>query len=185
MQLIKQNNMAGNFKVLFLILLMLSCESRQKNNDQTAINIIDQNFEILMDSISYFDLSKMPKNAINDNIVVNLNAEVMAMDVQESIEMFKAKFKLKQRKIDPIFFKIKKIPVDRVDNYPINVVSSTPKNHNSVNVNFVNFLIDNSNKFASITVIKDRGIGTKFEIYYFKQINGKWMFDGKELLALG
>lgn len=102
--------MVGNFKVLLLILLMFSCESRQKNNENTAMNIINQNFEVLMDSISYFDLSKMSKNTVSDNISVDLTAEVMVMDLQRSTEMFKSRFKLEQKKIDPIFFKIKEIP---------------------------------------------------------------------------
>ncbi len=164
---------------------MFSCENKQKNNEQIATNIINQNFGILIDSVSYFDLSKMSKNAIDDNIIVNLNTEVGAMDSQESIEMFKAKFKIKQKNIDPIFFKIKKIPENKVDKYPITLVSNTSKSRNVVNVSFMNFFIDSSNKYSSITVIKNRGIGAKFEIYYFKQVNGKWVFDGKELLALG
>lgn len=177
--------MVGNFKIIFLILLMFSCENKKKNNEEVATDIINQNFEILVDSISYFDLSKIPENAINENINVHLNAEVMAMDVQTSTEMFKNKFKFNQKKINPIFFKIKKIPINKIDHYPIALASNISEDKNIVNVSFVNFFIDDANKFASITVIKSRGIGAKFEIYYFKHVDGKWIFDGKELLALG
>ncbi|WP_131707525.1 hypothetical protein [Chryseobacterium angstadtii] len=127
----------------------------------------------------------MSKNSIKDNIVVTLNAEVTTMDVKESIELFNAKFSLKKEKTDPIFFKIKKIPLSRIDNYPITLVSDFQKNQETVNVSFTNFSLDKSKNFASVTVIKSRGIGAKFEIYYFKQVNGKWIFEGKELIALG
>lgn len=163
---------------------MFSCKNKKETNQQVAINIMNQNFDILMDSVSFFDLSKVSKN-INDNMVIHLNAEVITIDVKESEKKFRTKFGVEQEKIDPTFFKIKSIPTNKVNNYSIKLVSHISNSDNSVNVSFVNFLIDKSNKFSSITVIKSRGIGAKFEIYYFKQINGKWIFDGKELLALG
>lgn len=184
MQIKNLNNMVGNFKISLLILLMFSCKNKQETKQQIGISIINQNFEVLMNSVSYFDLSKVSKN-VKEDINVNLNAEVMAMDVEESEKMFKTKFKLEQEKIDPIFFKIKKIPVNKISNYPIILVSNVSKSKDSVNVGFMNFLIDSSSKFSSITVITSRGIGAKFEIYYFKKVKGKWAFVGKELLALG
>ncbi len=71
-----------------------------------------------------------------------------------------------------------------VDNYPIKLIQEIPKPDNTVNIELLNCLIDQSGKFATITVVKNRGISSKFEIYFFKQRNGKWIFDGKDLLGL-
>lgn len=175
--------MAGNFKILFFILLIFSCKNNQDTDERTAVKILNQNFEILMSSVSYFDLSSISEN--NNITSVNLNNEVMTMDLEESKEKFKNRFRLKQNKIDPIFFKIKSIPSNKIYNFPIKLVSFKEKTDDNINVSFTNFLIDSSCQYSSITVIQSRGIGARFEIYYFKYINDKWVFDGKELLALG
>jgi hypothetical protein len=48
-----------------------------------------------------------------------------------------------------------------------------------------NLIISKDNQYAAIEVIKSLGIGAKFEIYYFKRVNGKWVPDGNEVIALG
>ncbi|WP_160138121.1 hypothetical protein [Chryseobacterium sp. c4a] len=165
---------------------MFSCKDEQKNNEHVAARIIDQNFTVLMDNISYFDMSKIPQNrGKSDSIAVHLYAGIGTMYLQEAISLFKEKFKLKQEKFEPLYFGITHIPMNSVDNYPINLVKEIPKPDNIVHIELLNCLMDQSGKFATITVVKNRGGGSKVEIYFFKQRNGKWIFDGKELLGLG
>ncbi|MFC3754787.1 hypothetical protein ACFONJ_02200 [Chryseobacterium tructae] len=165
---------------------MFSCKDEQKNNEHIAASIIDQNFTVLMDHISYFDMSKIPGSKVNnDSIVVHLYAGIGTMYLKDAISLFKEKFKLNQEKFEPLYFGITHIPLNSVDNYPIKLIQEIPKPYNTVNVELLNCLMDQSGKFATITVVKSRGIGSKIEIYFFKQRNGKWIFDGKELFGLG
>lgn len=171
---------------LLLCLLTFSCKDRQKANEQIAVSIIHQNFAVLMDSISYFDSSKIPESTVKkDDIVVNLYAKAGTMDLEESIHFFKEKYSLKQEKFEPLYFDIENIPVSSADHYPVHLVQSIPTSGNTVNVSLVNCLIDTSGKFASVTVIKSRGGGARFEIYFFKEWKGQWKSDGKKLLAVG
>lgn len=178
--------LAAWVKCMFLILLMFSCKDKQKDNRQIAADIVHQNFIVLMDSISYFDMSKIPGSTIkSDSITVSLYSKTRVMDLQESIPLFKEKFKLKQEKFDPIYFDITNIPVSSVDHYPVHLVHGLQESEKTVDISLYDCLIDQSGKFASITVVKSRGIGAKLEIYFFKKLNGIWIFDGKKLLAVG
>ncbi|WP_435523839.1 hypothetical protein [Chryseobacterium indoltheticum] len=71
-----------------------------------------------------------------------------------------------------------------MNGYPINLVSKE-RNENNVSIQFANFFLDNSNMNSSITVIKRRGIGVISEIYYFKKSDGRWKYEGKDLLFIG
>jgi hypothetical protein len=59
------------------------------------------------------------------------------------------------------------------------------KQRNVIEVVLGNLIISKDNQYAAIEVIKSLGIGAKFEIYYFKRVNGKWVPDGNEVIALG
>lgn len=189
MELTKRINMVGNFKILLLFLCLISCV-KTDNKEKIAEDLVNQNIQIMLDSVSYFDLSKM--NVIsNENkkekLEVSIIDNVMIHEFNEAtLYKFNKKFKIKENNIKPIFLKIKKLPINNIDGYPIKLISKiSQSNANSVNIELANLLLDESNEFSCITVIKSRGIGTRIEIYYFEHRNNKWVFVGKELLALG
>lgn len=178
--------MGGNFKLvlLYFFLSVVSCQSGKDKDYLIFSKIISENFEVLLNSAEYFDQSKILKNNVDDKIVVDLLDEVVSIETLNSEKKFKAKFGITDNNLKPVFYKIDKIPKKEVNGYPINLISKE-RNENSVSVQFANFFIDDSKMNSSITVIKRRGIGAISEIYYFKKSNGRWKYEGKDLLFVG
>ncbi|WP_131368692.1 hypothetical protein [Chryseobacterium luteum] len=175
--------MVGNFKYLALFALFLSCFSCQNRERkvQLANELITENLSVLLDNLDYFNIS-------NDSLTVGVYQYVgeIKSDQKIVIEKFQNKFNLNDEKIFNEYIKIEKIP-KKIGNYSLflDTDNTFQKRNNIVKVSFVNFIISRNNQYASVEVIKSLGNGTKFEIYYFKQIDGKWVFDSKELIGLG
>ncbi|MFP3599092.1 hypothetical protein SB679_20435 [Chryseobacterium sp. SIMBA_029] len=108
-------------------------------------------------------------------------------DQETVIKKFQDKFKLSNEKIDNDPIKLAEIPQKKIGEYRLFFNSdNTSKSRNDViNVSFVNLVISKNSQYAAVEVVKSLGSGAKYEIYYFKQVNDKWVFKGKELLALG
>lgn len=175
--------MVGNFKYLVFFVLYfscLSCQDREKKA-QLGTELITENLAILLDDLDYFKIS-------DDSLGIGVYQYVgkIKSDQEIVIKKFQDKFNLNNETIfnDPI--KLKKVP-KKMGIYPLffDTDNTFQKQNNIIKVSFVNLIISKNNQCASIEVVKSLGSGAKFEIYYFKQVKGKWMFDGKELLALG
>lgn len=172
--------MVENFKYLLLFLLF-SCQNNEQKT-QLGKQLITQNFTILLDHLDYFKLSGNPLDVSIYQDVGEIKADQEAV-----IKKFQDKFQLSNEKIDIALIKLAEIPEKRIGAYRLFLNNdNTFKNRNDViNVSFVNLVISKNNQYAAVEVVKSLGNGAKYEIYYFKQVNDKWVFDGKELLALG
>ncbi|KPE50103.1 hypothetical protein AOB46_16830 [Chryseobacterium indologenes] len=176
---LKQICMIGNIKYLLFFLLCFSCQNREK---KTALGneLISENLPILLDNLDYFKTI--------DNPVVGVYQFVGEIKQDQSIviKKFQEKYNLSNEKILNSSIKLEKIQ-KKINNYSVflDTDNSFKKRKDTIKVSFVNFIISKNNQYASIEVVKSLGNGAKFEIYYFKQVNGKWIFDGKQLIAVG
>jgi hypothetical protein len=175
--------MVGNFKYLVLFLLYFSCSSCQDKEKKAQLGneLISKNLNVLLDNLDYFNTSDNPLTVgIYQYVGVNKS------DQEIIIKKFQDKFSLKNGKIFNNFIRLEKIP-KKNGRYSLflDTDNTFQKRHDIIKVSFVNLIISNDNKYASVEVIKSLGSGSKSEIYYFKQINGRWIFESKELIALG
>jgi hypothetical protein len=110
----------------------------------------------------------------------------MDPDQETVIEKFQDKFHLRNQEIFDRVIKLENVP-KKIDDYPIFIKTDygAQKQRNVIEVVLGNLIISKDNQYAAIEVIKSLGIGAKFEIYYFKRVNGKWVPDGNEVIALG
>ncbi|MDR2206267.1 MAG: hypothetical protein LBE36_08965 [Flavobacteriaceae bacterium] len=187
--------MPRNFKIrsffLLFLFLFLSCKNKITDKEEIAINIINDNFEILMEEISFY--KRPPKSDVDkeeNKPVYLIGSSAITSDSSEPIEKFRKKFNLENKNIEPFFFLIKNIPQNKIKEHHIQLLQGDnfdkiPNKSDIILVEFANVLIDDSHKFASINVIMSIGIAAISEIYYFKKIKNKWVFCGKELLYLG
>lgn len=175
--------MVGNFKYFVFILLyttLFSCQNKQ-DKSQLGKELITENLPILLDNLDYFDVSESPLSVGIYQYVGEIKS-----DQKMVIEKFQKKFNLNDDEMPEYQIKIEKIP-QKIGNYSIflNKDNEFHKKSNMINISFVNLIISKNNKYASIEVVKSLGSGAKFEIYHFKQDNGKWIFAGKEIIGLG
>jgi len=175
--------MAGNFKyliILFLYLSSFSCENKA-TKVQLGNKLISENLNVLLDDLKYFSTSDEPLSVgVYQYIGTNKS------DQEIAIKKFEDKFGLTDEKIIKEPIKLEKLP-QRINHYPtfLDTDNRFQKKDNVIKVSFVNLMISSSNQYAAIEVIKSLGHGVKIELYYFKQVDGKWVFDSKEVLALG
>lgn len=175
--------MVGNFKYFVFILLyitLFSCQNK-KEKSQLGKELITENVPTLLDNLDYFDVS-------GSHLSVGIYQYVgeIKSDQKMVIEKFQNKFNLNNEEIFKHQIKIEQIP-KKIGNHLIflNTDNKFHKKSDMINISFVNFIISKNNKYASIEVVKSLGSGAKFEVYHFKQDNGKWIFIGKEIIGLG
>jgi len=174
--------MDGNSKYLifFLLFSFISCENKEKKT-QLAYELISNNLNILLDDLDYFAIS-------DSHFPVGVYQYIGEIESDQNIviKKFQNKFDLKNEKIFNETIKIEKTP-KTVGNYQLYLDTDDDfqKINNTIKISFVNLIISKNNRYACIEVVKSLGSAAKFEIYYFKQVNGKWIFEGKELLSLG
>ncbi|MGH1518078.1 hypothetical protein [Chryseobacterium sp. JK1] len=176
--------MVGNFKYFVFILLhitLFSCQNK-KEKSKLGKELISENLPILLDNLDYFKVSGTPHLSAG---IYQYVGEVKS-DQTMVIEKFQNRFNLNNEKIFNGPIKIGKIP-QKIGNHSVflNTENAFGKRSDIINISFVNFIISENNQYASIEVIKSLGSGAKFEIYYFKQNNGKWIFVGKEVIGVG
>ncbi|WP_294278350.1 hypothetical protein [uncultured Chryseobacterium sp.] len=175
--------MVGNCKhliILFLYLSSFSCENKA-TKAQLGNKLISENLNVLLDDLKYFSTSDEPLSVgVYQYIGTNKS------DQELVIRKFEHKFGLTDEKIIKETIKLEKLPKS-INHYPtfLDTNHSFQKKDNVIKVSFVNLIISNNNQYAAIEVIKSFGHGAKLELYYFKQVDGKWVFDSKEVLALG
>ena len=175
--------MVGNFKYFAFIVLyitLFSCQNK-KEKSQLGKELITENLPILLDDLDYFNISENPLSVgIYHYVGENKSDQTMV------IEKFQNKFNTNNEEIFKNQIEIEKIP-KKIGNHSVflNTDNTFRKQRDIINVSFVNFIISKNNQYASIEVIKSLGSGVKFEIYHFKQNNGKWIFVGKEIIGLG
>ncbi|MDR6515457.1 hypothetical protein [Chryseobacterium camelliae] len=175
--------MAGNCKHLMILLLYLSSFSCQNKTTKAQLGnkLISENLNVLLDDLKYFSTSDE-----HLSVAVYQYIGTSKSDQEIVIRKFEHKFGLTDEKIvkDPI--KLEKLP-ESINHYStfLDTDHSFHKKDNVIKVSFVNLMISNNNQYAAIEVIKSFGHGAKLELYYFKQVDGKWVFDSKEVLALG
>ncbi|MDH6254185.1 hypothetical protein M2347_003912 [Chryseobacterium sp. H1D6B] len=175
--------MAGNFKHLVLILFYFfcfSCQSSEKRS-QLGSELISGNLNVLLDNLDYFNTSN---NSLT--VAVYQNVGENKSDQEIIVKNFQNKFNLKNEKIFDQPIRLEKIP-KKIGNYPLFVDTDNTfqKRDDTLKISFVNLIISENNQYAAVEVIKSLGNGAKYEVYYFKQKNDKWIFQGKELIALG
>ena len=163
--------MDGNYKIIALLVLLIfsSC----KNNTTTISKekeFIENNINILIDSVEHFDMSKyMTKK---DDISIGLIDSIVVEN-----RHFKATKKFSTIKIHPnnvLHYKSK---------YKLHLVSLNNRDVNVIFIQFCDFQI-NDNK-ASIIVRKTRGIGMIENIYFFEKENNIWILKKKKMLSMG
>ncbi|WP_123902278.1 hypothetical protein [Chryseobacterium arthrosphaerae] len=175
--------MVGNFKYFVFILFyitLFSCQNKQEKS-QLGKELITENLPILLDNLDYFDVSESPLSVGIYQYVGEIKS-----DQNIVIEKFQNKFNLNDEEISEYEIKLEKIP-KKIGNHFVflNTDNAFHKKSSMINISFVNLIISKNNKYASIEVVKSLGSGAKFEIYHFKQDNGKWIFAGKEIIGLG
>lgn len=176
----KQIGIIGNFKYLLLFILF-SCQNKEQKK-QLGKQLIIQNFSVLLDHLDYFKLSGNPLDVSIYQYVGEIKADQEAV-----IKKFQDKFQLSNEKIDNDPIKLAEIPQKKIGEHRLflNSDNTFKKRNDIINVSFVNLVISKNSQYAAVEVVKSLGSGAKYEIYYFKQVNDKWVFEGKELLALG
>ncbi|MCS3529347.1 hypothetical protein [Chryseobacterium sp. JUb7] len=172
--------MFKNLKFLVFILLCCSCQEKE-DQAQLGHRIISDNLPVLLDGLDYFNIANTPLSAELYPYVGRIES-----DEQTLIDKFQDKFNLNNEKIFSGTIEIKKIP-EKIGHYLLflNKHDDFTKRNNRINISFVNLIISKNNRYACVEVVKSLGIGAKFEVFYFKQVNDKWIFDGKEVIALG
>ncbi|RTZ01459.1 hypothetical protein EKM02_05505 [Flavobacterium sp. RSP49] len=178
-----QQEMDGKLKMIVLMAFVLFCSCKKQNNiKNNGKELIVQNINILIDSVEYFDMSKVPRPEKFKNIKI----EKITVGLLDSILIEKIDFN-KSKKINKtsfLQFNIKDSDlVDFRSDYKINIVKI---NNYDINILFVRFsnLTINENE-ASVIVTKVIGISMIKNRYYFKNKKGVWVFIRKELLGMG
>jgi hypothetical protein len=172
-----------NFKNLSCLFLYFFCFSCQNKEDKIQLGneLISENLPVLLDNLDYFKTA-------DDPLAVGIYQYVgeAKSDQKIVIKKFQDKYNLNNEEILNSSIKLEKVP-KKVSNYSVflDTDNTFQKRKDTINVSFVNLIISKSNQYASIEVVRSLGSGAKFEMYYFKQVNGKWIFDGKELIAVG
>ncbi|WP_185288677.1 hypothetical protein [Chryseobacterium lactis] len=180
---LKLINISVNFKYLVFFFIYVSCISCQNKEKKIQLGkeLISENLPVLLDGLGYFKIAE-------ETLTASVYQYVGRMDPDQEtvIEKFQDKFHLRNQEIFDRVIKLENIP-KKIDDYPIFIKTDygAQKQRNVIEVVLGNLIISKDNQYAAIEVIKSLGIGAKFEIYYFKQVNGKWVPDGNEVIALG
>ncbi|MFZ4929543.1 hypothetical protein [Chryseobacterium sp. Mn2064] len=175
--------MFRNFNYLTFFLLcfsLFSCQNSEKT-DEIGKELILENLPVLLDNLDYFNTNDTPLSVGIYQYVGEIKS-----DQKIVLKNFQNRFNLNNEKIFNGQIKIRKIPV-KIGNYSLflDKDNAFQKRTDVINISFVNPIISKNNQYACIEVVKSLGSGAKFEIYYFKQKNGKWIFVEKEVIALG
>lgn len=179
--------MIGNFKIVVIMVFILFCSCKKQNKEVVGRELINQNINILLDSIESFDVSKMRvkqvsikdfknyKPVIIEQIKIGLLDSILIEDDKNLKILNQEKLlKFNLQKSDLINFKSEyKISIVKVNNYDTNILF----------VRFSNFNIGHDK--ASIEVTKIIGISMLSNKYYFEKQNGIWVFKKKEFLGMG
>lgn len=169
--------MAGNFRLIIILFVFVSCVNLKEEKIITAKEIINQNIEILIDNPSYFDIE-------NNQNAVFLNRNIAKIDSENAKELFVDKFHLKD-KLNPILFKLDYIPIDKVGNYSV-ILTDSIKVDDKINVQIANVFVNEDNTYACMEIITQHGIAAKFVLYFFSKTNkNKWLFIDKKVIAVG
>lgn len=180
---LKQIYMVGNFKYLMAFLIYFSLFSCQKNEkiNELGNELILENLPVLLDNLDYFNTNDVPISVGIYQYVGEIKS-----DQKMVLKKFQNRFNLNNEKIFSGQIKLGEIP-EKIGNYSLflDTHNTFQKRSDIINISFANLIISENNKYASIEVVKSLGSGAKFEIYYFKQKNGKWIFVEKEVIALG
>ena len=172
--------MVGNFKSILLLLFCICCQNVKKDRSLSKI-IIYGNLPILLDDLDYFSYS-------DDSLSVGIYQYVgeVKSDQQLILQSFRKKYPSTNGRILQSSLRLSELP-KIVNNYQVflDTDNSFSFKSNTIKVTFVNLVVSEDGRYASIEVVKSLGSGSKFEIYYFKLLDEKWSFDGKELIASG
>lgn len=172
--------MVGNFKSILLLLFCICCQNLKKDQSLSK-TLIYENLPILLDDLDYFNYSD---NSLSVGIYEYVGE--LKSDQKFILESFRKKYPSMNGRILQSSLKLSGLP-KKVNNYNVflDTDNSFAFKSNIIKVSFVNIVVSEDSRYASIEVVKSLGSGSKFEIYYFKLMDEKWYFDGKELIALG
>ena len=174
-------NMDGKNRIIILILLFLSicnCKNQVKSNVDGR-ELINQNINILIDSIEGFDMS----NILMPNGQKNLNIKKISVSLLDTVCVESTNLKNKSSaKFQNLNISKNEISKFKT-NYKINLTKVRNDCAEILFVKFYNFEINKN--YANITVKKIIGISMIENIYYFKKINNIWVFKRKKFQGMG
>ncbi len=135
-----------------------------------ARNFINENCNILIDSINQFDIKSLNKKSKSPKLTIALIDTVSYRGFLNPNKFLK--FKL--QKTDLVNFK---------SAYMLKLVKANTYDSDVLFVIFSDFKMEKD--YAYIGVKKVIGISMINETYYFKKENGKWVFKNKTLINMG
>ncbi|ASW75024.1 hypothetical protein IQ37_00155 [Chryseobacterium piperi] len=183
--------MAGNFKILYQILLfgfLFSCSSNK--NESVGKEIINQNFNSFLTDLPIFPSKENPDGVlpiiVSDSIKINYFINNYCReDCFDKIN--KEGFNINE-KTNYLIFRITKLP-QNIEYQKIYLKHSNKKLkiNDYIEINFSNFYFNKENNKAFIIVEKDEhgSKGGKTEVYFFEKKVDGWKLYKKELLMIG
>lgn len=190
--------MDGAFKLIVVFVFFISLSSCKKKEDiivYSSKEIVRLNMPILLDSLDYFDWTKIPipvkfKTTNRENFKVELlnsisyDKNISRICKNKFSEKFgnNTNFNFECFKMDDSF--IKKSTLNNNLYEEINIVNKSSNDIYTLTVEFSNLLVDSSKNYLSIVVTKKIGIAMKKDIYFFKIKNKKYIYINRYNIAI-
>ncbi|WP_163408690.1 hypothetical protein [Flavobacterium ajazii] len=175
--------MTGNFKIIGIIFLLLLFNCKKNENNliiEDGKKLVEQNINVLLDSIESFDISKIKVPPVSLKDFKNykpIKTEQLRIKLLDSVLVKKQGKGFFEFNLD------EKCLINLKSKYKTNIVKLNNHSGNVLFVSFFNFWIKNN--IGVIEVKKTIGISMSHDKYYFKKKNDKWIFIRKELLNMG
>ena len=161
--------------ITILLLCFFSCKQVRNNNDYGS-RFVKCNINILLDSLSMFDMRGVRRPAkFNDIIITKPIVQLKSTVFVDSLES--------QINNKHLSFNLKKDVLSRLNSdYEVHLVKNRVDEGN-IFVVISNFAISDST--ITVDVKKSLGIGMTKDRYFFKKIKQKWIYTRKTNLRMG
>ncbi len=186
--------MDGNFKLIILLLLLITFASCKKNDsiiDSDNSEIIKSNMPILLDSLEYFNWTRIPiPKKLKDVEKKQFKVELIDSVLYEKNIFTTCKIKLNTqfKNNSKLIFKSIKLNNSFIQTNNIKNISLVKKSSNDIyilSIIFSNLLVSENGKYACIVVTKKVGISMKKDIYFFEKKNNLWSYIHRHNLSIG
>ncbi len=186
--------MVGNFKLIIIIIIFITLNScyKKENFSLEGAKIVNSHIEVLLDSIEFFDWTKIPISAeFKNETRKKFNYELID-SVGFDVNIYPLFNKNLKKHYDNIFtnsniIKLKLNPTILSRFKKKNLTLSKKKSNDIyvLSIIFSNLIISVDGTFASLVVTKSCGISMTKDIYFFEKIDSVWVFKEKINIVIG